>query len=94
MRLKVERKHITKGNQGEAESCALALALNDQIKQAFGGAIELDEVRVGGSTSTIIIPAQTITFNNSRAATKFIENFDDNKKSVRPTTLNLEPRWY
>lgn len=105
----VTKKHIKDGEEGDASSCAIALAVQDMLTE-YG--LSVDNISVGGSSSSfratkeIEIPVTVCgeaqdpirkmievsgELNLSKSADKFIEMFDEDKKSVKPTTFKAKP---
>lgn len=104
----VTAKNIRDGVKGDAESCAIALA----IKDALGADGEGADIQVSAGTAEFTIekdidipvvicgePQDNICkritvrgeLNLGDKADTFIEAFDGDKKSVKPTTFKAKP---
>jgi hypothetical protein len=80
MTVKVSKKDIRYGRQGNENSCALALALKDK---------GFSEVQVNGEEINVMKNGMVGIYHTSGPVEMFIENFDDDKSSVSPTTFRL-----
>lgn len=101
MQIKVMQKHIDKGKQNTTNTCAIALALVDEfglnlqeVKDAHEYDADKDYVSV--SEDTIMVRKTngfSFTFKWTEkipaAIKRFIDKFDDNKKSVKPFVFKL-----
>lgn len=100
LEIEVQKKHITKGEEGETNTCAIALALVDH----FG--LDLDEVeqdeRYDTTKDYVHVDSEYIEVRKTngfslnftwsdvpRAIVNFISKFDDDKKKVKPFSFKL-----
>lgn len=81
MTVRVTKKDIKYGRKGNAESCAIALALKDKGFKC---------VEVGDDQITVEKKDTVGQYITSGAAMTFIEKFDTDKKTVRPSTFRLK----
>lgn len=77
IRVTVEEKHIKAGRRGQANSCPIALALNEQY--------DTEESHVSYKWC-FVGPIGDHPYDLSRRAIKFIEDFDNGEK-VEPATF-------
>lgn len=83
MKIKVTQQDIEKGDPGDCESCAMALALRCHIK--VNQTLEVN-VSFEGRASVFI---DGVTYNLSKSCYMFIRDFD-NKEPVKPFSFELE----
>lgn len=89
MKVKVTQSHIKRGNKGQANSCPIALAVQEAIKESclpkfFG---KITEVVVDESSRVQFDNGCEFSFDDDRFA-DFIQNFDEGKK-VKPFQFDL-----
>lgn len=81
----VKQKHINKGVQGNQNTCAIAVALEEMF-DADEVCVSDDEITVEKSNGFSF----KFEWNKiSAAVKKFIEKFDQDKKSVKPFKFQL-----
>lgn len=84
MKLKVERRHINKGQRGDTNSCPIALALVEALNLEPGSA------NVSGlGIIDLCYQEYCLSFEYSRAVEEFTVNFDRARK-VNPTEFDLK----
>ncbi len=96
MILEITKNDIIKGNSGEADSCAIALALRKKFKTAQVEVSYSFNNETGLATSyDIFVRDKKYCLPLSKDRVKFVRfmnNFDDSarRKFCRPMTLRLE----
>lgn len=81
MTVRVTKKDIKYGRMGEAESCAIALALKDK---------GFKRVEVGDCSIFVEKGGKGGEYITSDAASTFIERFDDDKNLVKPSSFKFK----
>lgn len=69
LELPVLKRHISEGKTGEADSCAIALAIQD--------AVGCDRVTVDNDLIVVTADGKDTTFKTPKYAAKFIARFDN-----------------
>ncbi len=77
MIIRVKKKHIRAGKQGESEFCPIALAVKDQLNAEY--------VCVDGAGVSV----DGIFYKPTQRIERFMEKFDDKKSSVKPCSVRL-----
>lgn len=81
MIVRVTKKDIKYGRREQPNSCALALALKDK---------GFNRVHVDGCTINVEKKGRVGIYDVSDSAGTFIDNFDTDKKTVKPKTFKLK----
>ncbi len=81
MTVRVTKKDIKYGRQEDTQSCAIALALKDK---------GFTKVNVNGDTVCVAKKGKVGVYNVPARANTFIDNFDYDKKAVKPRTFKFD----
>lgn len=82
MRISVTRKHISRGRQGCATLCPVAMALNDILPIGYQALVFETEIRIQNG--------QKLEFHSPRSVERFVRAFDTKKSLVNPFSFNLK----
>lgn len=85
LEIKVQQKHINRGTQNDAHTCAIAEALKDQFG-AEDVEVSGDEIKMSKSNGFSFDLSWT---KIPQLVKNFISKFDNDKKSVKPFSFKL-----